>query len=95
MTSEFSLTDMATFDNDASACFDRIIMLLAVLRARQIGMPKSAGEMLLELQETAKYHIKTNAGISTESYTTDEQWKYTEAHKGAQILAVNGSSSQP
>lgn len=32
----------ARFDNDASACYDRIIVALGMLAARRLGMPKNA-----------------------------------------------------
>jgi hypothetical protein len=35
-------TDGGTFDNDAKACFDRIIPALTNLRSRQLGVPASA-----------------------------------------------------
>jgi hypothetical protein len=31
--------NLARFDNDASACYDRIIVALAMLAARRCGMP--------------------------------------------------------
>jgi hypothetical protein len=37
--------DGATFDNDAKACFDRMIPVLTKIRSRQLGMPRSACHM--------------------------------------------------
>jgi hypothetical protein len=37
-----SRTNLATFDNDASACYDRIIVALAMLAARRLRMPRNA-----------------------------------------------------
>jgi hypothetical protein len=34
--------NLARFDNDASACYDRIIVALGMLAARRCGMPDSA-----------------------------------------------------
>jgi hypothetical protein len=34
--------DLARFDNDASACYDRIIVALEMFAARRCGMPKTA-----------------------------------------------------
>jgi hypothetical protein len=42
-------SDGATFDNDANACFDRILPALTNLRSRQLVMPRSACHMRAEL----------------------------------------------
>ena len=75
MISEMSLTSLGSFDNDASACYDRMVVLLAILRARQLGMPESIGKLLVEIQNKAKYHIKTNIGVSEAFYGSDSSGK--------------------
>jgi hypothetical protein len=52
-------TDGATFDNDAKACFDRIIPALTNLRSQQLGMSRSACHMHSELLRKASYVVKT------------------------------------
>ena len=37
----YTRTDLATFDNDAKSCYDRIVMLYAMLWCQQLGMPPS------------------------------------------------------
>jgi hypothetical protein len=37
-----SCTNLATFDNDASACYGRIIVALAMVAARRLRMPRNA-----------------------------------------------------
>jgi hypothetical protein len=56
------------FDNDASACFDRIIVALGMLAARRCGMPIHAVQTHAQSLELMKYTVKTVYGISDDSY---------------------------
>ena len=60
--------DLARFDNDASACYDRIIVALGMLAARRCGMPINAIRRHSEALQFMKYTIKTIYGISEENY---------------------------
>ena len=57
------------FDKDASACFDRIIVALAMLAARRCGMPINAIRTHAKAFEVMKYTVKTIHGVSSDSYT--------------------------
>ena len=63
-------TPGGAFDNDAKACYDRIVMVLAMLRARHLGVPTKACKMLTSFLEEAAYQIKTTIGISDEKYSS-------------------------
>jgi len=56
------------FDNDASACFDRIIVALGMLAARRCWMPISAIRSHAKSLELMKYMVKTVYGISESCY---------------------------
>ena len=60
--------DLARFDNDASACYDRIIVALGMLAARRCGMPHNAIRLHADALRFMKYTVKTMYGISTENY---------------------------
>ena len=60
--------DLFRFDNDASACYDRIIVALGMLAARRCGMPKNAIRLHAEALQFMKYTVKTVYGISEENY---------------------------
>ena len=60
--------DMARFDNDASACYDRIIVALGMLAARKCGMPSNAIRTHAEALEFMKYQVKTIHRISEDNY---------------------------
>ncbi len=61
-------TNLARFDNDASACYDRIIVALGMLAARQLGMPDNAIRTHAEALQFMKYTVKTIHGISDDTY---------------------------
>jgi hypothetical protein len=64
---------LVKFNNDATACFDRILVHLLNLCLRSYGMPKKLTKILGELLKVARYAIKTGIGISKETYQhTDE-----------------------
>ena len=58
----------ARFDNDASACYDRIIVALGMLTARRCGMPDSAVKTHADCLALMKYTVKTVFGISEDNY---------------------------
>lgn len=60
--------DLARFDNDASACYDRIIVALGMLAARRCGMPSNAIRLHAEALQFMKYTVKTVHGISDSNY---------------------------
>ena len=66
-------TDITTFDNDAKSCYDRIVMSYALQRCQQLGMPVSVCKMFGEYLENARYHIKTQLGVSDGHYTSSEE----------------------
>lgn len=59
----------AHFDNDASACYDRIIVPLAMLAARRCGMQKEAITLHATTLQNMRYKVKTAYGISEKAYT--------------------------
>ena len=59
---------LVRFNNDATACFDRILVHVLTLCLRSYGMPKKLTTILGKLLEAAKYAIKTGIGISKDTY---------------------------
>jgi hypothetical protein len=68
-----TLTDYATFDNDAKSCFDRIVMLPASLIAQRLGMHPKACKLFIKTLRSVRYHVKTQMGISDGFYTTTDK----------------------
>ncbi|KAI2501852.1 hypothetical protein MHU86_12617 [Fragilaria crotonensis] len=61
--------NLARFDNDASACYDRIIVNLGMLAARRCGMPLNAIQTHAEALQFMQYTVKTVHGISADNYS--------------------------
>ena len=59
---------LVRFDNDASACYDRIIVALGMLAARRFGMPGNAMKTHADTLEFMRYAVTTIYGISKENY---------------------------
>jgi DNA-binding transcriptional MerR regulator len=62
-------TNLARVDNNASACFDRIIVPLAMLAARRCGMSEASVRIHADTLERMEYSVKTSFGISEKSYS--------------------------
>ena len=58
------------FDNDASACYDRILVPLGMMAARRCGMAENAIRIHAATLENMKYKVKTSYGISDKYYTS-------------------------
>ena len=52
------------FNNDAKACFDRIIPLVGLMATKGIGMPPTATARMLAIIKGMKFHIWTAHSIS-------------------------------
>jgi hypothetical protein len=64
----------ACFDNDASACYDRMIPSIVMIKCRRAGMSKAAAQVVLTLLHQMKYHIRTAYSISTEAFSNAIDW---------------------
>jgi hypothetical protein len=59
---------------DATACYDRIIANVAMLASQRFGVPKSATQSNANTLQQAKFHIRTELGLSPHFYShTDER----------------------
>jgi exonuclease III len=58
---------------DASACYDRIIPNLAMIASRRFGVDKSVTQANGNTLLNAKYHIRTELGLSESSYSHSSQ----------------------
>jgi hypothetical protein len=60
-------TSLAMYDNDASGCYDRIVVALATIMALHLGMRRRAARMQAMALALMVYFIKTMHGISDAS----------------------------
>ena len=73
-------------NNDATACYDRILPAISQLCCRRLGLPVSAAKFMLEFLRSAEYHVKTQHGVSKECYGN---------HNSRVFGVLQGSGSAP
>ena len=61
----------AFMDDDAKACYDRIIPSLASVEVQKWGVSKKAADLTQKIVESQKFNVKTAQGISSANYTFD------------------------
>jgi hypothetical protein len=65
---QIMVINLAVFDNDASGCYDRIIVALGMIAALHLRMPCGAVRMHAKVLANMKYYVKTAHGISYAFY---------------------------
>jgi Reverse transcriptase (RNA-dependent DNA polymerase) len=63
-------TNAAHMDNDATGCYDRIIVSLGMIACRRLGMPTSAIKCQTDALMSMKYAVKHVYGISDTEYSS-------------------------
>jgi hypothetical protein len=84
---DITKTGLATFDNDAKACYDRITVLLASLICRNKGVPKNVCDMFAQTLIKMIYYIQTGLGKSVDFYKSS---KSTQLQGTGQGFAGSG-----
>ena len=65
--------------NDASGCYDRILLLVAYLTLRRQGIPEPAAFFSISCLLNIKYHVRTAWGTSKSNYG-GSQWQEQHGH---------------
>ena len=65
-------TTLATFDNDATGCFDRVPCSIAMLASRRLGANKAMCRMQADTLQHIQHKLRTAFGISSHSYTSTD-----------------------
>jgi hypothetical protein len=68
-TSYCARRTLFNFDNDATSCYDRIIVALASLINRKYGLNRRVVALHANTLQQAKFHLRTTQGISEEFYS--------------------------
>ena len=66
--SRLTRTNMATMDNDAKSCYDRIVASIALLISHHFGVPEEICQTVGETLRTMKFRLRTAMGDSEEYY---------------------------
>jgi hypothetical protein len=78
-------TNVITIDNDAKACYDRIIRVLAMIACMCLGLPREAATMHNKTHDGMVHRISTLHGISAVTYSAQDE--------GAEPLEGTGQGS--
>jgi hypothetical protein len=62
------------FDNDASACYDRMIPSITMIKIRHAGLPPAAAHLLLTLLFRMEYYVRTAYGVSSTAFSNFTDW---------------------
>ena len=60
---------LVNFDNDASSCYDRIIVPLASIINRKYGLHRQVVAVHANTLHQARFHLKTASGLSSTNYS--------------------------
>ena len=63
---------LVAFDNDAGACYDRMIPSMCMLLAAQNGVTNGPIQVHLKVLDRMKFHIKTSYGVSEDFFQNSE-----------------------
>ena len=66
-----TLISCAFMDDDARACYDRIITSLSSLECRWWGLSKTVTDFTTQFIEEQKYHVRSAYGVSNDHYKFD------------------------
>ena len=71
------------FDNDATSCYNRIIVALASLINRKYGLHRKVVAVHASTLQQARFHLRTVSGISTQFYSHSIQFPIFGSGQGS------------
>jgi hypothetical protein len=74
---------LVNFDNDASSCYDRIILSLASLINRKYGLNRRVAVVHALTLQQARFHLRTQLGFSDHSYSHSVQFPIYGSGQGS------------
>jgi hypothetical protein len=76
-------TSLEMFDNDASRCYDHIVIALSTIMALHLGIPRAACCMHVMALALMKYFVKTIHSISVVSYQSTQSYHLFGTRQGS------------
>ena len=77
-------TPMGQFECDATACFDRMVMLFVLQSFIAIGAPKTSCQMWERCLQNVIHHVRTAFGDSKSSYASTPEQRIEGPGQGSQ-----------
>ena len=65
-------TTLATFDNDATGCFDRVPCSIAMMASRRLGANANMCRMQADTLQHVQHQLRTAFGLSSATYTSSD-----------------------
>ena len=65
-------TTLATFDNDATGCFDRVPCTIAMLASRRLGASKNMCRLQADTLQNIQHQLCTAFGLSSSTYNSTD-----------------------
>ena len=72
----------AFLDDDAKACYDRIVTHLSEVEVRKWGVSKKAAKFTTKFLHNQEFFIRTAHGITTDSYTYNDNSRIQGSGQG-------------
>ena len=77
-----TLTPCAFMDDDARACYDRIVTCLSSTDCRKWGIGHTVANFTNEFIESQKFHVRSAFGVSKDSYKYSEEYPIEGSGQG-------------
>ena len=85
-TATLTRTSCSTFDNDAQACFDRVMPNLFNLHSKQLGVPQDISNSFTKHLQHFNYAIKTSMEESINTYCNTKETQLFGVGQGGGAL---------
>ena len=72
---QMTKTTLATFDNDATGCFDRVPCSIAMLTSRRLGAAKQPCQLQADTLKHVRHQLCTAFGISEKAYESNDSFE--------------------
>ena len=66
-------TSLASFDNDAKSCYDRVVMNLALIICQRLGSSKAAADWIGSSTKALRNYVKTGHGTSKDWFGSTDK----------------------
>jgi hypothetical protein len=81
--------EMGGFENDAAACYNRILMNMMGAAFERMGVPEGPLQLQEDVLLNVIHYLKTGFGITRDSYTSDDTFKIHGVGQGSKAGPVS------
>jgi hypothetical protein len=81
--------ELEGFENDASACYDRILMNMMGAASERMGVPEGPLWLQEDVLLNVIHYLKTGFGITINSYTSDNNFRFHGVGQGSKAGPIS------